>query len=259
MTIFENELDLKIYDNILTAGRGHSKHCLKSAIQHLEKSLLIKEIDREMSVFRAITAEEEAATAIFLILKEKQYENAKKIKFKNHSYKQALSPFLDRVGEFLFKTTKVDNFPFGEKFHLKLEGSEKEKKLMLAFEIGGKYAYPIPPLNFSISVNGMPYYFKEELNSLASQNNVNEVRKYIADLANRRNEILYANSQGVPEITGSIDSYLKSRINTCIKFIRLYALISPYDEKALFVQHVLNSFLIMMGAIESSDDIEPQA
>ena len=43
-----------------------------------------------MAVFRAITAEEEAATAIFLVLKEQGYLNADTIRFKDHACKQAL-------------------------------------------------------------------------------------------------------------------------------------------------------------------------
>lgn len=60
----------------------------------MEYAWKIKDIDPEMSVFRSITAEEEAATAIFLSLKEKKYENAEKLKFQDHSYKQALEPFI---------------------------------------------------------------------------------------------------------------------------------------------------------------------
>ena len=59
-----------------------------------------------MAVFRAITAEEEAATAIFLALKEHGYENADKIKFKKHPYKQALEPFLRSIGKFADKWSK---------------------------------------------------------------------------------------------------------------------------------------------------------
>ncbi|MCW5207251.1 hypothetical protein VU11_00955 [Desulfobulbus sp. US2] len=60
-----------------------TKHCLNNALYHIEKAWKIKDIDLEMAVFRGITAEEEAASAIFHCLKKHRYQNAKKYNSRN--------------------------------------------------------------------------------------------------------------------------------------------------------------------------------
>jgi hypothetical protein len=84
--IFEEEFDRELANCINDSAKGYSKQCARSAIHHLELAWKIKDVDPEMAIFRAITSEEEAATAIFIALKDKGYLNAKKIKFKKHSY-----------------------------------------------------------------------------------------------------------------------------------------------------------------------------
>jgi len=48
---------------------GRIPHCLNSAYHHLRRSWTLQPIDSEMSLFRAITADEEAATVLTLALK----------------------------------------------------------------------------------------------------------------------------------------------------------------------------------------------
>ena len=88
--IFETDFASHIFECIVNNAKGHSRHYGRNSSHHLERALRLKEIDPEMAVFRAITAEEEAATAIFLVLKEKSYHNADTIRFKDHACKQVL-------------------------------------------------------------------------------------------------------------------------------------------------------------------------
>lgn len=104
--IFENEFDRELANCINESAKGHSRNCARSAIRHIEMAWTIKDIDPEMAVFRAITAEEEAATAIFLALKEQRYESANKIKYKKHPYKLALEPFIRSICTFFRKIVK---------------------------------------------------------------------------------------------------------------------------------------------------------
>jgi hypothetical protein len=55
--IFEGEFDKELFACINENAKGHSKHCARSAIRHLECAWVLKDIDPEMAVFRAITAE----------------------------------------------------------------------------------------------------------------------------------------------------------------------------------------------------------
>jgi hypothetical protein len=48
----------------------------------------------------------------------------------------------------------------------------------------------------------------------------------------------------------NIDGYLRKRGDVVVGFLRIYGLVYPYREKAIFVQQALNAFLTMMGEIE---------
>ena len=258
MQLFEREFDFKIYENILSNGKGQSKNCIKSAFVHLEKAFLLQDVDKEMAIFRAITAEEEAATAIFLLLKEKSYANAKKIKFKSHVHKQALNPFIKVLSHFFSKIPEIAPFFLENKFQLEFEGEGKDEKLCVSYKLGDKRAYPQPPLHFSFQINNKPYFFESELNEFVANKEIESVISYVKELANRRNDLLYANSAGVPSISGDITAYLKNKVLVFARILRIYALIYPYKEKANFVQQSLDSFLIMLGELDKYDDL-PQA
>ena len=58
--------------------KGRARQSAFHAFEHLDKAERIAELDPEMAVFRAITAEEEAATAVFFSLKQRGYDRAKK-------------------------------------------------------------------------------------------------------------------------------------------------------------------------------------
>ncbi len=250
--IFEDEFDRELANCINDSAKGYSKQCARSAIHHLELAWKIKDIDPEMAIFRAITSEEEAATAIFIALKDKGYINAKKIKFKKHSYKQALEPFIRSISVFSEKWANEPGFPFGEKYQLKIDGENKNKKLTLSFHLKDKLVTAIPPLGFTISINGKPYYFENELIKITSGKNKTDVINHVNKRANLRNIILYAQSAGIPKITSNIEEHIRKRKNIVFMLLKIYALIYPYKEKALFVQQALDAFLSMMGDVENA-------
>ena len=99
--IFESCFDNNILECSVSNAKGHSRQCARHAAHHIERALIVKEIDPEMAVFRTITAEDKAATAIFFGLKEQGYQNAEKDRFKNHAYMQALEPILRGISSFI--------------------------------------------------------------------------------------------------------------------------------------------------------------
>ncbi len=251
MSVIEEEIDKEIIKCIDETAKGLTRSCARNAIHHLERAWKLKDIDPEMAIFRSITAEEEAATAIFIALKEKGYDNAKKLKFKNHAYKQALEPFIRSICTFSEKFSKVSGFPFGEKFQLKIEGEGKEKKLSLSFYYMQGTVTAIPPLEFEIKLDDKPYHFDNELLEITSGKSRNDVVKHIEKIANLRNEILYAQPAGIPKIESNIEGYIRKKKNIVFILLRVFALTYPYKEKALFVQQALNAYLAMMGEIEN--------
>jgi hypothetical protein len=61
---------------------GRPRHCGRSAFRHLRKAWMLYPIDREMALFRAITAEEEAATALILAMKQRRYPGAELLDYR---------------------------------------------------------------------------------------------------------------------------------------------------------------------------------
>jgi hypothetical protein len=250
------ELDREIIKIINSDAKGYAKSCARNAINHLEKSWIIKDIDPEMAVFRAITAEEEAATAIFIALKEKGYRNAKKLKFRNHTYKQALAPFFRAIAKFMADFANGSDFPFGKNYHLSIDTKGPTKNLKFSFELpNGIHASPIPPLNFSISIDGELYYFEKELTDVTTGKNREDIIKYVKEISNLRNQLIYSRPEGIPSIESGIDAHLRKRQKTVFTFLRVLCLIFPHKKKAIFVQQAIQAFLIMLGGIESSIDI----
>src|SRR5574337_1991633 len=250
MSVFLEEIDGVVFECINATAKGYGRNCARNAVSHLEAAWKIKNIDPEMAVFRAITAEEEAATAIFIALKEKGYENANKIKFKSHLYKQAVAPFITAISKFGADVAQWPDFPFGENYELSVDGEGKDRKLTLHFNLPRGLATPIPPLGFEIILNGKPYYFEKELLEITSGQSRSDIIKYVQDIADLRNSLLYARPEGIPKITVKIDGHLEKRRRTVMIFLRIFSLIHPYKEKALFAEQALKAFLLMMGQIE---------
>lgn len=81
--------------------KGHPRNCGRNAFQHLRKAWRLYGLDNEMSLLRAITAEEEAATALILALKARQYPGADRLDHRRHDHKAGVAPFLHAVGPVL--------------------------------------------------------------------------------------------------------------------------------------------------------------
>lgn len=67
----------------------------QSSLEGFDRAFTLFEIDREMSSFRAITAEEEAAAALFRALQVRKYPGSDRLDLKRHDHKAALWPVLD--------------------------------------------------------------------------------------------------------------------------------------------------------------------
>jgi hypothetical protein len=221
------------------------KHCIRNAYRHLDKAWQLDGVDLEMAAFRAITAEEEAATGLFHSLQRRGYLGARKLKPRNHIHKNALIPFCTAVSGVLAATQGM-----GLKSGLQLDKSENPWRFKVWLDVtpfAGTplHAYPEPPLTFTISIDGKPHDFSEQLQEVAQGRNLQAIEQYLTERANARNRILYAAPQGAPEVTSLKNFLPKQRQNVFILSV-LYLMIDPYSEKQLFVQQALQAFLKML-------------
>jgi hypothetical protein len=230
----------------------HSRHCLRSALHHLERADALIDIDTAMAAFRALTAEEEAATSLMLCLKERGYRNADRLKPKDHVQKNAISPFLDVLG---LSFSKSIGAYLGQPV-LKLEGEGDERRLMIGLPIIGRedeWAFPQPPLNFTVKVDGKPLSYRPEIEHLVATRGRKNIIEYLREQANQRNKLLYAGPHGYPREVTVPPGFFEHRKIRVLALLRAYLLVEPYDEHLSFVQDALDAFLTMVGALNDSD------
>lgn len=249
-----SELDRAIVDAIL-AMPSQPKWPALQAVRHLNRAWKIREIDPEMAFFRSITAEEEAATAVFHSLKRRGYDGSNKLKPRDHIHKNAVIPFFDAITRVLAKVG--ENMPSTQ---LYLDNNNTPPLLVIRFDhtdpvTGEKlWAYPQPPLHFSLKGGPVDEEmkledFSEGINEVVNTNNMDDIISYLRNRANLRNKILYSGHNGYPSIEGDVDKMLELYQRNVFVLLRMYFLIDPYIKKQLFVQQALYAFLKMMKLI----------
>lgn len=237
-----------------SAPRTHATHCFRSALFHLDQAEQLCKIDPAMAIFRAITAEEEAASGLLRCLAEMDYPNAKYLNPHNHSHKHAVFPFLLILRLFFAQT--VSNHFTNYNLHIKEEDGEKRLMLALNIDINGEpqLAYPIPPLNFDVKYlnsDEMPDY-SHQINQFIEAKEHSSIKTFLKKEANLRNKILYAGPDGYPKISNLDTDFLLERRGRIIVMINVYLLIFPYTEHQPFVTQALDAFIKMLKKLNRS-------
>lgn len=204
-----------------------------------------------MAAFRGITAEEEAASGLFHALKFRGYKNAALLNPRNHVHKSAVTPFLNVLGAFFDEFSETEKLK--PRLHIKEESGVKELHIALAVVVNGDehWAYPIPPLNFSVTSDGKPPSYKKQIERFLTAQNASNILNYVKEQANQRNQVLYAGPDGYPVISKLQDDFFVLRKRRVMAMAMAYLLIEPYDEIQPFVQNALDAFLVMLKKVEN--------
>jgi len=245
-----NPFEEKVIEHILQSS-APGKHAARSALRHLERAWELADKMPELAVFSAITAEEESATALFHVLKIRCYKNAQMLNHRNHFHKTALHPFLIAMGKLFHEFT--DSYSPKLEFNSELS-SDSTERLRLRLTVPSKegkqlWAYTLPPLEFTVSIDGVVHKFEPELSQLAAEKNVASAYAYVQKLSNRRNLAIYAASNGIPHFTEDIEPFLIYRKSAVFSHLFAILLIDPYPEQQSFVQQALIAFLCMLRAM----------
>lgn len=239
-----------------TSSRG--RHCFRCAINHLKRGWELRGTDPEMAAFRAITAEEEAASGLMYILKERGYKDADLLNPQNHKHKSAIIPFFSVIAMFFHDTISTQEIkPFLH--HREAEdGRPQHLAIGLPVTIDGKelHAYPIPPLNFITTVDGLLPSYRYQIDKLVTEKNKKSIEYYIREEANLRNRLLYATPDGYPAVTELPDSFFIEKKRRVFLMMNAFLFIQPYNEIQPFVQNSLSAFLTMLG-IRNGDGFHP--
>lgn len=228
------------------------KHCARNALRHIDKACEIRAIDPDMAAFRSITGEEEAATAIFHALQHHSYVGADKLKPRNHLHKAAVVPFLQAAGDFLSSSAERFGFVFQLRWH---EADPKAKLQLLLAPLDPAHTralLPTPPLHFQANMDDVPYDFSAELQKVISLHKVETIEKHIRARAARRNHLLYATSQGIPNIVAPIDKPLATSRERILACLAVFLFIDQYPSEQLLAQQGLTAFLNLLPRLDPS-------
>lgn len=226
-----------------SVGRG--KHCARSAVRNMTRAWALKSIDPEMAAFRALTAEEEAASALLYSLKRHHYQLSEQLKPREHVQKAAVYPFFLSVESLLAKGIPPEKDP-----HVEFDESEPEPRLRIkvrGFDQNGilHWIYPVPPLHFDVRIDEQITDFSDQINELVSHRNAKTIIDFARRRANRRNQLLFAWDTGVPNIQG-IDDVLTEQERITYRILTIFLLVDPYPIKQMFVGQCLHAFLKML-------------
>jgi hypothetical protein len=236
------------------APRTHATHCFRSALYHLEQAELLREVDPAMAIFRAITAEEEAASGVMRCVVEMGYPAADSLNPHDHAHKHAVFPFM-QILELFFGQALANHFT-NYYLHIKEVDGATRLTLALNVKINGEpqLAYPIPPLNFGVKnpdTNETPDY-SLQINQLIAAKGKASVKVFLRKEANLRNEILYADPNGYPTIPSLDVGFLVERRVRVLAMINVYLLIFPYQVHQPFVAQALASFVKLLQQLKRS-------
>lgn len=171
-----------------------------NAMDGFDKALALIEIDREMASFRAITAQEEAAAALFNALKIRNYPGAERLNVGNHRHKWALWPVIDAARMAIGKgfQGKLD-FRFTVN-PAKFEISTPLSRISTDHppELDDHRVSLADPLNMLHRIGGAPNLFAAELAEIAEANGHEDITELLAVITNQRNKLLYASDAAVP-------------------------------------------------------------
>ncbi|MGH6898064.1 MAG: hypothetical protein ACRD1R_17680 [Acidobacteriota bacterium] len=229
---------------------GFGKQAARSAVRHVNAAWRTRDSDLEMAVLRIITAEEEAAAAIFYSIKRKKYDGHQQINLKSHMHKLALGVFLRMLGDF-FQTIHLV-----QELDLRLDFTEGDGYVSTSFSgkpygLDGRFK-PIPPLHFSMKRDGLEYYFEDEFKQFCERKNIKKMEEHIKELAGMRHSLLYAVDAGIAECKVG-QGFFDTRRRWIFFLLAIYVMVDSYREHQLFVLHAVSAFCRMIRYVVPRD------
>lgn len=228
-----------------------AKHCFRSALNHLKLAEKITEIDLSMSVFRAITAEEEAATGLMLELQNKKYANAEHLRTRDHLHKGAVIELISIIVQFL-----EDHFP-GSVYDLSMHRTNGQLQIRLSAEmiINGEkiIIIPDPPLSIAMRVGVKRFSMNKQLQTLLDKCGHQTIKNHLKAKANLRNLILYASEKGYPSQPKIEDKFFPAQKGRVLTMLRIFLMIQPFEDIQPAVQDGLDIFLSIVDKIKAED------
>lgn len=244
-----SEEDQRIIALLRHEPEDWTRKSFDAAFVHLSLAHRLKDIDPAMAIFRAITAEEEAATGLLRALQVQGYAGPGELLPKDHLQKAAVYPYLRAIAKHTsyLRMNGIKEVRFG------IPRDEDKPRLQLALLLDGEYdgvvARPDPPLNLRVREGGEVVNYQKYFREVISPSGFEDIRKYLNVKRNQRNLLLYASPQGLLNPGPVPDSTLLDYKHRIMTILTTALLIWPYKEIQPFVQEAVHSFLGLAGRL----------
>jgi hypothetical protein len=225
---------------------GRLKYSAKNAFQNLRLSWRLRSVDPSMSAFRAITAEEEAATALLFVLRKKQYPHCDRINYHKHDHKAAVFVLIQTVSRIFARLNyspqvylvDIDTQP---KIRIQLDINE----MAGIMSAEPAYAEPLDPLDFSLTDQNGRQILVDEFAEFCGENGFAKMVDYLRQEANLRNRLLYASDSGIPSVNIT-DEFIQHRKDRVVAILTIALMIQQTDKHQGFVVQCLDALLSVL-------------
>jgi hypothetical protein len=245
--VVELELDIR---RLIEQAAAPGRNCARNAIRHVDRAEQLRVLDPEMCYFRLITAEEEAASAVFHSLKRRRYIGAERLSPTKHTHKMALRPFILAVRALVFMAGSF----VGVEVVPELDPDDRNHFRTRIRIPGSEEFVSDPPLDLNLYSDGKLHDYAWELGVVTKHHGHESVLKYVRDEAAQRRKLLYAGTEGMWAMTEELDEgFYQSRRRIVLGHLLLFLMIDPHPKRQLFVQQCLESLLKVLELLPSDD------
>lgn len=239
---------------MLEACAGRVKCAGISAINHIQMAQKIEGIDPQMACFRAITAEEEAATSLLASLRDQGYPHSDKYHLWSHENKAGVIVFIKAVVSWFSESFLFEHLPVDQP-RMVMTDEPGRPAVELLFPLKGmeKCLRPRPPLDVRAEgLESMKDVIGRHLRKELKRELSAEIRGVIKDRANQRNHLLYASNDGLPGCFSDVNGFILNQAAIVNALITAVGLIDPWRKPKYrfsgLVEAALEEYVHIMSA-----------
>ncbi|WP_148561938.1 hypothetical protein [Pseudomonas syringae] len=218
--------------HMLEKCEGRVKSAGLNALNHIGKARQIAELDPQMACFRAICAEEEAATSLLASLKDQKYPLSEQTNWQSHDNEAGVIVLIKAVTIWFESSFDFDQLPFMKpRLIITDEPGRPAIELIFPFKGIDKCLRPRPPLNLRAQGDiAMKDMIGDFLRKNVKRELAAEVKAFIKKRANERNLLLYASDTALPGCFPDVNRYLVNQAAIVNALITAVGLIDPWRK-----------------------------
>ncbi|MFV0624068.1 hypothetical protein ACBY01_08685 [Sphingomonas sp. ac-8] len=218
---------------------GPVRHRLRNSLNNFYRAAHLFDLDREMSSFRAITGEEEAASALMKAVHLRGYEHSRELNPRDHVHKAAVMACVGAIAS----TMK----PMLGEFQLIFDFDKRRvdvKVPLTAFNVSGGDSYaiqPVEPLGLTFTRPGVDRQnlYDDVLKQIAGIGSFDSIKKMVSATANERNRLLYASDATTPRSFATTRSIRNRKLRAQTMLVLAIMVLQSRDQLPLVREAIL--------------------